>query len=77
MPGLFFVTLTVMTAPSIANLKFVSLGSSTWSEFRIRSHTSKRLNLVWFTVLEFLNVNATQMVGTANPPRSCDAALQQ
>jgi len=49
----------------------------TWKQHLERSHTSKFLNLVWFTDLKFLNVNATQLIGTSNPPHSCDAALQQ
>jgi len=56
----------------VANLKFASLGSSVTSEFRIRSHTSNSLNLVWFMDLKLLNANAMQMTGTANPPHDCD-----
>jgi hypothetical protein len=37
-------------------------------EFRIQSHTSNLLNLVWFSDLKFLNVNATKILGTSNPP---------
>ena len=37
-------------------------------EFRFQSHTSNILNLVWFTDLKFLNVDAMQMIGTSNPP---------
>jgi hypothetical protein len=36
-------------------------------EFRIQSHTSILLNLVWFSNLKFLKANAIQILGTSNP----------
>src|SRR5712675_1758391 len=41
---------------------------NTPGEFRIQSHTSNLLNLVWFSDLKFLNVNAMKILGTSNPP---------
>src|SRR6266567_7500250 len=37
-------------------------------EIPMLRHTSNLLNLVWFSDLKFLNVNATRIVGTSNPP---------
>src|SRR4029077_18903513 len=44
-------------------------------EFRIQGHTSNLLNLVWFSNLKFLNVNAMKIVGTANPPHEWKIGL--
>jgi len=41
---------------------------ATLGEFRIQSHTSNLLNLVWFSDLKFLNVDAMEILGTSNPP---------
>ena len=56
---------------SVANPKFVSPWSEARIEFRIQSHTSNLLNLVWFTDLKFLNADAMEMTGTSNPPHEC------
>src|SRR4029077_11436287 len=53
---------------SVANPKFVLFWSEAQIEFRIQSHTSNLLNLVWFTDLKFLNADAMEMTGTSNPP---------
>jgi hypothetical protein len=37
-------------------------------EFRIQSHTSNLLNLVWFSDLKFPNANAMEILGTSNSP---------
>src|SRR6476661_5985932 len=37
-------------------------------EFRIQSHTSNLLNLVWSSDLKFLSVDAMGILGTSNPP---------
>jgi uncharacterized membrane protein YhaH (DUF805 family) len=52
----------------VANPKFVLPWSEALIEFRIQSHTSNLLNLVWFTDLKFLNVDAMEMTGTSTPP---------
>ena len=38
------------------------------SASRIRDHTSKTLNLVWFSDLKFLSAEAIETLGTSNPP---------
>ncbi len=53
---------------SVANPKFAISRGSSASEFRIQSHTSNLLILVWFSDLKFLNVDAMQISGTSNPP---------
>jgi hypothetical protein len=48
----------ILQATSVANPKFRKCLGNTPGEFRIRSHTSNLLNLVWFADLKFLNANA-------------------
>src|SRR5258705_1343536 len=49
---------------------------NTPGEFRIQRHTSNLLNLVWFSDLKFLNVNATMILGTSNPPHEHCSAVR-
>ncbi|RCI77426.1 hypothetical protein D7I41_20030 [Ochrobactrum sp. MH181795] len=60
--------LFLLLETSVANPKFVSLRGGVANEFRIQSHTSNILDLVWFTDLKFLDDDAMQMTGTSNPP---------
>ena len=55
---------------SVANPKFALPWSSSPSEFRIQSHTSNLLILVWFSDLKFPNADAMKILGTSNPPHS-------
>ena len=52
---------------SVANPNFAISRGKVGSEFRILSHTSNSLNLVWFSDLKFLYVNAMKILGTSNP----------
>ena len=54
--------------PSVANPKFAISGRGTVSEFRIQSHTSNILYLLWYSDLKFINAVATKMTGTSKPP---------
>src|SRR5260221_3359087 len=50
--------------PSVANPKFAIPRGSSAIEFRIQSHTSNLLILVWFSNLKFLNADAMLILGT-------------
>jgi len=46
-------------------------------EFRVQSHTSNLLNLVWFSDLKFLSVDAMEILRTSNPPHECQKPLRE
>src|SRR5258706_10470128 len=61
------------TSPSAANPKFAIPRGNSASEFRIQSHTSNLLILVWFSNLKFLSADAIVILGTSNSPHGARA----
>src|SRR5260370_35977185 len=59
---------SVRIRSSVANPKFAIPRGNSASEFRIQSHTSNLLILVWFSNLKFLNADAIVILGTSNSP---------
>src|SRR6266852_2404234 len=55
---------------SVANPKFAIPRANSASEFRIQSHTSNLLILVWFSNLKFLSADAILILGTSIPHTS-------